>query len=186
MGKSELRKIFLNKRNSLTKESINSKSNIIIEKLINSKFYKESDNIFTYINIGSEVITEDFINYALNDKKTVAVPVSEKNSQMFFVKIKSLENLQKGIFNTKTPLYNTDDIISSDNKTFMIVPGLAFDRKNNRLGYGAGYYDLYLSKNICKFRIGIFFDIQKTDILPINEFDIPLDFIITERKDDEL
>ena len=66
----------------------------------------------------------------------------------------------------------------------LLVPLVAFDNKLNRLGYGGGYYDRYISK--CKssnkiIKVGIGFSFQKVKSLPIDKYDKKLDFIITEK-----
>ena len=63
----------------------------------------------------------------------------------------------------------------------IIVPGVAFDRENNRLGYGKGYYDRFLtSKDILK--IGLAFSEQIVDFLECDNYDIPMDIIISDKK----
>ena len=67
----------------------------------------------------------------------------------------------------------------------LIIPLVAFDNELNRLGYGGGYYDRYLAKSFKKKRIikiGIAYSFQKLNKIPINKYDIRLDYIITEEK----
>ena len=70
------------------------------------------------------------------------------------------------------------------NPGVLLVPLVAFDKQLNRLGYGGGYYDRYISKledNHKIIKIGIGFSFQKVKSLPINEYDKKLDFVITEK-----
>ena len=66
----------------------------------------------------------------------------------------------------------------------LLVPLVAFDKNNNRIGYGGGFYDRYINK-IKKYKkiitIGLAFSFQKVSNIPINEYDIKLDFIVTEK-----
>ena len=67
----------------------------------------------------------------------------------------------------------------------IIVPGLAFDKQNYRLGYGGGYYDRYIEKieKVKKVvKIGLAFSFQKITSIPINQYDKRLDFIVTEKE----
>ena len=67
----------------------------------------------------------------------------------------------------------------------LIIPLVAFDNELNRLGYGGGYYDRYIAKSFKKKRIikiGIAYSFQKLNKIPINKYDIRLDYIITEEK----
>ena len=75
------------------------------------------------------------------------------------------------------PMYNKDNIYKGK-IDLIIVPGVGFDQNNNRLGYGKGFYDHFLkNKNI--FKIGICFKEQLLDEIPVNEYDIKMDLIIT-------
>ena len=67
----------------------------------------------------------------------------------------------------------------------MLIPSLAFDKDKFRLGYGRGYYDRFLSKSIKEnndiLKVGVAFSFQKYHKLPINQNDVKLDFILTEK-----
>ena len=61
----------------------------------------------------------------------------------------------------------------------MIIPGLAFDKDNNRLGYGMGYYDNYLKdKNV--YKIGICYKEQIIDSIPVDNNDVKMDLVISD------
>ncbi|MCH7623182.1 MAG: 5-formyltetrahydrofolate cyclo-ligase [Nitrospinae bacterium] len=65
---------------------------------------------------------------------------------------------------------------------FVLVPGLAFDRKGGRIGYGAGYYDKFLKEVLDHVvRVGVAFDFQVLDSIPQTEFDVPVQKILTEK-----
>lgn len=168
-------------RKNLCNELYEEKSQIIFNKLINNKWYLEADTIISYVSINNEVDTYGIINKAFSDRKKVAVPkITDKKMDFYF--IKSLRELKKGYFNIPEPI-NTSNICIPDNinsgKMLMIVPGVAFDINNNRLGYGGGFYDKYL----CKYKmntIAICFKEQIFDKLPIDEHDIKMDLIISD------
>ena len=69
--------------------------------------------------------------------------------------------------------------------TIILVPLLAFDKYKNRIGYGKGFYDKYLSRflkvNKKMITVGVAFSFQKYHKLPVNNYDRKLDFIITEK-----
>jgi len=69
-----------------------------------------------------------------------------------------------------------------NNSTLIIIPGAAFDKEKHRIGYGAGFYDKYLSKSNVGDRIALAFDFQVLDRIPFNEYDIKPDIIITEKE----
>ena len=109
------------------------------------------------------------------------LPVTKNNNQMNFVEWKYLDPLKVNEFGMLEP--------SQQGKIFvpnlMLVPLLAFDSNNNRLGYGGGFYDRFLNKflRIKKYitTIGVAFSFQKYNKLPVSNLDIKLDYILTEK-----
>lgn len=174
--KDKLRKQFLLQRNNLLDKNI--KDDIIRNKFLNSQIYKQCKSIFTYVSMGSEVDTIKVIESAISDSKIIAVPKTTENNKMIFVKINSLNELEAGKFNILEPVLN-DEIIS-DEFTIFLVPALAFDKNNYRLGYGGGYYDRYLANIKCLKKIGLAYNFQIVDNVPHNNFDISVDFVITD------
>ena len=100
---------------------------------------------------------------------------------MHFVEWKYLDPLRVNKFGMLEPSFKNKTIIPN----FMLVPLLAFDSSNNRLGYGKGFYDRFLNKFLIKKNkittIGIAFSFQKYNKLPTSNFDIKLDYILTEK-----
>lgn len=176
--KEKIRKNLLYKRNDMTRDEIYLKSCIIHEKLFKLNSYKQCKYVFTYINIGSEVRTVEIINKALAERKKVAVPkILKDKKSMIFVEIKSLNDLSKGNFNILEPIDSKGIVSNTD--TVFLVPGLAFDYKNYRIGYGGGYYDKYLKNAKYLKRIGLAYDFQIIDSIPKDEYDINIDCVIT-------
>ena len=125
-----------------------------------------------------------FILKALNAIQCrCALPIiASKNQHLAFKEWDMVEELKDGTFGTREPsselLYVMPDII--------LVPLLAFDEKGYRLGYGGGYYDrtleVYREKGHAFTAIGVAFDGQKSDHVPVAKYDQPLDIIVTEKK----
>jgi 5-formyltetrahydrofolate cyclo-ligase len=111
--------------------------------------------------------------------KTLLPVIREKN-KMNFVEWKYHDPLKVNNFGMLDPCSQTKFLIPD----VMLVPLLAFDSQNNRLGYGKGFYDKYLSKFLKKKKIttiGVAFSFQKYNKLPISKFDIKLNYILTEK-----
>lgn len=183
--KKELRKEIIKKRDELdcTEKTIKDKK--IIEKLKDTKEYKEAKGIFVYIGFGSEINTKILIEDALGDGKEVCVPKVIKKD-MVFIKINSLENLVTSSYGILEPVGDKNNF-NVDNLGLIIMPGLAFDKQGNRLGYGGGYYDKFLSNNkINVKKIALAYDFQILDKVPSEEHDIKVDSIITEEKEIEI
>lgn len=183
MDKKKVRDITIKNRNNLNLVERNNMDNLILDKLLKSEIYKESINIFTFINYGSEVQTKSFISKAIEDGKKVFVPKTVKGTRdMKAVEISSLENLRPdnwGILEPKT----FDGEVDKQLLDLIIVPGVAFDRNGNRIGYGGGYYDRYFSNlNSAIKKVALAYDMQVVKYLVSEEHDMKVDFIITEKE----
>ena len=114
-------------------------------------------------------------------KLKTLLPIIKSNNQMNFVEWKYLDPLRVNKFGMLEPILQNKTIVPN----FMLVPLLAFDKNNNRLGYGKGFYDKFLNKflrikkNITT--IGVAFSFQKYNKLPVSSLDIKLDYILTEK-----
>ena len=140
-----------------------------------------------YYPISNEISPLVFIEYFKDNNITTALPVVDSNSNsMVFKKWFKKEKLQKSHIGTYEPLQTNKTIFPQ----VIIVPMLMFDRKLNRLGYGAGYYDKsilnlkrYFNKKQKNFiTIGLAYSEQETRSIPYESHDQKLDFIVTEKE----
>ncbi len=179
--KNELRKKYRALRNTYCESVLSSK--LVTDKFLNSEEYKSCNEIFIFLSFGSEIETRHIIKKALEDNKIVALPyMTGKPHEMVFIKISSLSELVKNKIGIYEPVYNEENIVLSNENTIIIVPGLVFDINKNRLGYGGGYYDKYLSENKYMLSVGLCFDIQITEYVPTDKNDVKPDIIITDRR----
>ena len=179
--KKALRKKAIIQRNSVCPESISAKSEIIADKLISHPWYMQSNTIFIYVSKDNEVETRQIIKNALDAGKNVCVPRIVRKERMDAVPIKNpAGDLEPGILGIYEPKAHLKPVLAED-IDLVIVPGLVFDRNGYRIGYGGGYYDMFLDNipQSCK-TIGVAFDFQITDKLPIDEFDRQVMLIITD------
>ncbi|MGN0395468.1 MAG: 5-formyltetrahydrofolate cyclo-ligase [Coprococcus sp.] len=176
--KSDIRRCSKSARNNLTAEERNEKSQIITDNLISTEVYKQNSNILIYISANNEVDTTGIFYKALSDGKNVYCPkVYGKN--MDFIQINSYDELTKGSFGIFEPV---SDNISYIEEGLIIMPGVAFDRYRNRLGYGGGFYDRYMAKHKQLASCAICFECQIVDTIPSETHDIKPDMLITEEK----
>lgn len=98
---------------------------------------------------------------------------------MQFREMRSYDELENVYMDLFEPRMDATQLITSDQIDLIIVPGLVFDRRGYRIGYGGGYYDRYL-QTYQGLKISLAYSFQTTDTLPHEEFDIPVDHIITE------
>ena len=149
-------------------------NDIIFNKIINLEEYKQSNLILIYISLKNEVDTIELIKYGLKEGKQLAVPKCEGNDMVFYY-INSLEDLQEGNFGILEP--KTNKIVKNFNNSICIIPGLAFDKQNNRIGYGRGFYDRFL-KNYHGIKIGLTYKECVCDKIDADENDIKMDKVI--------
>lgn len=188
MLKTKVREELKIKRSSLSIIEVIRMSKAIKDQILDLDVYKCSSNILSFISFGNEVDTKELIKAALDCQKNIYAPrVANKN--MDFYKINNLEDLITSKFGVSEPIPNPNNIflLNEDRlkeKTIMIIPGLAFDSMGNRLGYGKGYYDEYLSRDYAKdfIKIAMAYDFQIIDKVPTDEYDVPVDFIVTPSK----
>ena len=109
------------------------------------------------------------------------LPVTKLTNQINFVEWRYLDPLKVNKFGMLEPSLQGKIVTPN----FMLVPLLAFDNKNNRLGYGKGFYDRYLNKYLKTHNniltIGIAFSFQKYHKLPVSNNDVKLNYILTEK-----
>jgi 5-formyltetrahydrofolate cyclo-ligase len=185
MRKEDIRKKILSLRDSITEEEMNSKSEKIREKLFNLPEFKKAKVILFYVSKGSEVKTEGMIKLALKSGKRVVVPISDvKQKKLILSELKDFDKeLEPGTFKILEPKKEFFRPISPDNIDFIIVPGIAFDKNGNRIGYGMGFYDKFLSslkKHIPV--IGLAYEFQVVDNIPATDKDVTVDKILTEKR----
>jgi len=182
MIKKNLRKYMLEKREKLSLLEVQGKSHQINQQLLFNFAYQSAQTILTYLPIKNEPDTLPMINTAWQQKKQVLIPVTQaENKTLFLSKLENLNELTLGMYDILTPKPNYLRLVNPDTVDICVVPGLAFDRKGYRLGYGGGYFDRFLPKlrSDC-LKIAFAYDFQILDCLPRTEFDIPVEIIITE------
>ena len=126
----------------------------------------------------SEQEIDEIITRLLADGKKIVAPVTDKTATCITpYYIADISQLQKGAYGIFEPPQADKAKISDINA--VIVPGIAFDKKGNRMGFGAGYYDRSLS-DFGGTKIGICYDFQLLDKIYADSHDIPMDYIISE------
>lgn len=181
--KDKIRESFLLKRNNISKEDLEEKSRKIQKRLFNLPEFVNSKKILFYIDIGSEVKTKKIIKEAMKKGKNIVLPITDlKEKKLILSEINDLDKgLERGAFGIPEPKsikeVNIKDI------DLVIVPGIAFDKKGNRVGYGHGYYDKLINstnkKLIC---IALAFESQIVSNIPKEQHDSSLSKIITENR----
>lgn len=185
MKKDEIRKNMIEKRNLLSKETVEKNSNIIIEKL--DIYIRKAENIMIFMNMGNEVEVSNLITLYSDKKFYIPKTLSDRNMKINLYNENELILHKFGYYESVSDIFYDEKILD-----LIIVPAVAFDYSKNRIGFGGGYYDTFLSRillndqNNGKNRnkpllIGVCYDFQLIDYIPSEVHDIKMDCIITEK-----
>ena len=176
MNKSNIRKKILKVR------KLNNFKNLKISFRYISKILKInnsiSKNIAGYYPYNYEVDSIEILKKLEKKKFQISLPRIKDNHQMDFFCWSTSDPLKINKHGIPEPI--SKKVIYP---SIILVPIVAFDNKFNRVGYGGGFYDRYikrLKKNKKIITIGLAYSFQKVKKIPINKYDIKLDFVVTE------
>lgn len=182
--KKRLRKEILAKRNRLSEETVAEKSRKIKETLFELPGFKQAKTVMFYVAKDKEVRTEEMIRESLKMGKRVAVPISKAEERDLVPSLLiDYGELVPGTYGILEPREEGHRPVPLENIELIVVPGVAFDRRGNRIGFGGGFYDRFLkrvSSNVP--RLGLAFDMQMVEELPFGKMDVPMDGVVTEEK----
>ncbi len=188
--KKDLRRKMKQLRDEIPEESRKEQSKTITNIILNTALYESAAFILSYVSFGSEVDTTELIEHAIRDGKKVYVPKVLGNGSMDFFQCEDLSRLRPGAMGILEPEtdpcalfpYTTHISLDSAENCMILVPGLAFDKKLGRLGFGGGYYDRYLSHFCKKMAIGMAYNEQMIDEVPMGQEDVPVDLVVTPER----
>ena len=177
--KDKIRKQILEKRSNLSLEEVDKKSELIIENL--APYLKNAQNIMIFTDMKNEVRITKLIELYPEKNFFISKIVNSKNREMKINKYNENELVlhKFGYYES-----SSDDFYDEKILDIVIVPALAFDSSKNRIGFGGGYYDTFLNKvrekNKNTLFIGVCYDFQMIEEVPIEGHDITLDLVINE------
>lgn len=187
--KKELRKEMRALRDALSKDERRVKSEQIASKVIKMQEFQNAEGVLLYWAMKSEVETILIYEEAKRLGKAIYFPRVLGDKMEFFLVDETTE-FEKSCFGVLEPKIGTarqyapmkDDVI------FVLMPGIAFDEKRNRIGYGGGYYDKYLScleqevepEHICKVAVAYQCQVVKMGMIENELHDVRADYIVTE------
>ena len=181
--KNHLRKQYKQIRNQLTSAQVLTNSEKIAKYLFESAFWKNSTVVMLYLSFQNEVITDFIYERGWQDGTTMLTPIcSPQNGIMTMSKLSSLEQLVPNRYCIRELPTTLQQIVPPEAIDLCLIPGIAFDRYGNRLGFGAGYYDRYLAKISSQIPcIALAHSCQIYDgILPTDQYDLPIQYLLTE------
>lgn len=177
--KEAIRRRARNLRDALSPENTSDWSREICASLL--QVLDGESPVMVYASKEREVNTRALISRLLERGTEVVVPIIEqKGCRLRLSYLHDMATLSPSTFSVPEPIGHEIPADPADVEV-VIVPMMAFDRRGHRLGYGAGYYDRFLSAHPHMKKIGVAFSCQETDSIPADENDVCMDVIITER-----
>ncbi len=138
------------------------------------------ETVLVYCAKEPEVETSWFIDHLLHHERKVIVPIiEEENVGLRLSYIQTRDVLKPSTFHVPEPV-DCEYPADPHHVTCAIIPMLGFDRSGGRIGYGAGYYDRFLSEHSHIKKIGIAYSVQEVPTIPVQDHDIRMDIIVTE------
>ena len=179
--KNVLRKEILGIRNKLNKEYVINASEEVFKHLKTMDVFRASKHVMVYVSFKNEVSTQLIMSHLLSNNKQFLVPYTNKRDcSMTPALISNLDDLSVGNYGILEPAINKADQSYSSLIDLVIVPGIAFDLSGNRIGFGKGYYDFFLSQLNGKIPIiALAYDFQIKNKIPSEPHDIKMDYIIS-------
>jgi len=180
--KEKLRREILAERGKLSEEAVTEKTRKIKENLFGLPEFEKAKMVMFYVAKGKEVRTEEMIKESIKMGKTVAVPISKVEERDLIPSLLlDYGELVPGTYGILEPREECRRPVPPEKLELIVVPGVAFDRQGNRLGFGRGFYDNFLGKVPFHIpRLGLAFEFQIVKELPFTEKDVPVDGVVTE------
>ena len=199
MTKNELRKLLKSELSAVSADEKVDASKKACSLFFEFVMKNDFDIVLSYIDLKNEISPLEMNRALMMQNKIVAVPkvVPKTQNMNFFILDNSIEiseQVKTGSFGINEPVAKKENLFNAENfmqkKICVVVPGVAFGRKGQRLGHGMGFYDIYLSdlkkkcaQNNCSlFLAGLCFDFQIKENIPVDENDIFMDSVFSDKK----
>jgi 5-formyltetrahydrofolate cyclo-ligase len=183
MDKHSLRQKALEQRRQWTPLEIQERSEQLAMRFARIARVPDTKWVATYLAMPGEADPFAIGEHLRRSGYELAVPAYDVNQQVYrMVQYPPGSMLVRG----RHGVFEPDDAVpvSADQIGMMLVPGLAFDRKGNRLGYGQGHYDQMLIRGFSRslIKIGLVFDELLLDSIPAEDHDIKMDLVVTDQQ----
>lgn len=178
--KKEIRRKMLALRRALSDEEIGRRAENLTRWILALPEYREAKRIMAFLAMKGESNLDELMERALADGKEVYVPVCLPERRMEAGRLLSMDHFIKGPLGLRD-LPRGYETCEPEELDLVLVPGVACDRKGNRLGMGAGYYDRYLARVPYEKRIAALWDFQVAEAVPSEPFDRKMAKIVTDK-----
>ena len=182
--RTTLRAQTLAARDGLSAAERQQKSRAITERILALPEFNAARSVFAYVSFRSEAETLDLIAHCLKKGVTVSVPLTlvQEHRLLPYAITDPAQDLAPGYCSIPEPL-QTLPLVDPGTIEVVVMPGSVFDARGGRLGYGGGFYDRFLQGAAPQaLRIGLAFDLQVVETVPLESHDQSLDYLITESR----
>ena len=175
MDKKELRRQIREKKRAMTQAQIESASIRLKDLFCETEEYRSASAIYGYLPYNQEVRTVPILEQALRDGKKVAVP-KVYGDTMRFIYMEDLTQVANSDLGIPEPV--EDGPVAEDPNALVLMPGMAFDKNGNRMGYGGGFYDKFLAQEPNHPTVALCYSFQMVESIPCADYDIPVDKVL--------
>ncbi|GAB3051092.1 5-formyltetrahydrofolate cyclo-ligase [Virgibacillus ainsalahensis] len=181
MDKLQLRKSAIAKLKSISVKEKQNLERLITNNLLHSTLWKDAHTIGITISQGFEWDTKQIIEAAWDQNKSVCVPkCNPQQKSLTFYQLDTYEQLEVVYYNLLEPKPEAKKRVEKLSIDLLVVPGLMFNTEGYRIGFGGGYYDRFLT-DFTNETVSILSTDQLVNPLPSEIYDIPVNYLITEK-----
>jgi 5-formyltetrahydrofolate cyclo-ligase len=184
VAKAALRRAVLLRRDALPGGERALLSARIVTTILDLRTYQEADVVLAYASFGTELQTDELLRRVLADGKTLVLPRVERGGLGLY-EVRDLGgDLASGTWGIREPEPDRCPPADAGGVGFALIPGVAFDRRARRLGYGGGYYDRLLAGGLPEGTplVSGAFEVQIMNEVPTDPHDAPVDVVVTEKE----
>lgn len=158
-------------------------SQFIYEKLFSHPVWRQASTIAVTVSMKNEINTLPIIEEAWRDNKQVVVPkCGRADYSLLFYHLTHWEELEESFYGLREPDVNRCSLSKRSDIDLVIVPGLVFDERGYRIGYGGGYYDRFLTGECPFSTISLCYECQVVKVLPVDTYDRPVNWLVTPER----
>ena len=182
-AKAATRRAVLLRRDALPGGERTLLSGRIVAAILDLPTYQEADAVLAYASFGTELQTDELLRRVLDDGKELVLPRVERGGLGFYEVRDLARDLTPGTWGIREPGPDRCPPADAGGVGFALIPGVAFDRRARRLGYGGGYYDRLLAGGLPEGTplVSGAFEVQIVDGVPTDPHDAPVDVVVTEK-----
>lgn len=182
MDKSTLRQRMLQQREQFSAEQRERWDREILRQLQKCERVRRAHTLMVYMSFRGEAGTDSILQWGLAEGKRLVAPVTRvRERELIPVEVRSLRKLTIGAFGIREPLFHEERRVPLSDIDLILIPGVAFDVKGGRLGYGGGFYDRFLSRlEPHTWKIGLAYHWQIIEHVPMEPHDVLLDAIVCD------